>query len=178
MNLIRQISLAGGIAAAIFLLSSAATAQDLYVYPAQGQSDQQLADDRYACHLWAVRESDFDPSQFGEVAPPRTVRVPVPENKADGAAEKGAIAGAVVGAVIGAHNDEVGEGVVVGAVVGAITGAAIEEHGEHEAREIARAEAQRRAEEIGQTRAEGLLRRSDYRRALTACLQGRGYSVR
>lgn len=162
----------------IFLLSYAASAQDLFIYPAQRQSDQLLADDRYACHLWAVRESDFDPSRFGEVAPPRIVRVPVPENQADGAAEKGAIVGALAGAVIGAHNDEIGEGAVIGMVVGAITGAAIEERGGNEAQELARAEAQGRAEEIRQTKAERLLRRSDYRRALTACLQGRGYSVR
>ncbi|HWL62809.1 MAG TPA: DUF6515 family protein [Steroidobacteraceae bacterium] len=36
-------------------------AQDLYVYPAQGQSEQQQADDRYECHRWAVSETDYDP---------------------------------------------------------------------------------------------------------------------
>jgi hypothetical protein len=35
--------------------------QDIFVYPAQGQSETQLADDRYACHRWAVRESGYDP---------------------------------------------------------------------------------------------------------------------
>lgn len=34
---------------------------DLYVYPARGQSEQQLADDRYECHQWAVKESRYDP---------------------------------------------------------------------------------------------------------------------
>lgn len=178
MNSIWQTCRAGGIIVVIILLGFTASAQDLFVYPAQGQSDELLTDDRYACHLWAVRESQFDPSQLGGVVPPRSVRVRVPENEADGAAGKGAIAGALAGAVIGAHNDEIGEGALIGAVVGSITGAAVEEHGENEAQELARAEAQRRAEEIGQDRAERLLRRSDYGRALTACLQGRGYSVR
>ncbi len=36
-------------------------AQDLYIYPAQGQSGQQQADDRYECHRWAVSETDYDP---------------------------------------------------------------------------------------------------------------------
>ena len=36
-------------------------AQDLYIYPAQGQSEQQQADDRYECHRWAVSETDYDP---------------------------------------------------------------------------------------------------------------------
>lgn len=35
--------------------------QDLYIYPAQGQSEQQQADDRYECHRWAVQESGYDP---------------------------------------------------------------------------------------------------------------------
>jgi hypothetical protein len=34
---------------------------DLYIYPANGQSEQQQADDRYACHRWAVDQSDYDP---------------------------------------------------------------------------------------------------------------------
>lgn len=35
--------------------------QDLYIYPAQGQTEQQQADDRYECHRWAVHESGYDP---------------------------------------------------------------------------------------------------------------------
>ncbi len=34
---------------------------DLYIYPAQGQSEQQQADDRYDCHRWAVDQTDYDP---------------------------------------------------------------------------------------------------------------------
>ncbi|MGC4028981.1 MAG: hypothetical protein QM696_08930 [Steroidobacteraceae bacterium] len=36
---------------------------ELYVYPAQGQSEQQQADDRYECHRWAVGETGYDPVQ-------------------------------------------------------------------------------------------------------------------
>ncbi len=28
---------------------------------ARGQSEQQQADDRYQCHRWAAKESDYDP---------------------------------------------------------------------------------------------------------------------
>lgn len=34
---------------------------DLYIYPARGQSEQQQADDRYECHRWAASESKYDP---------------------------------------------------------------------------------------------------------------------
>jgi hypothetical protein len=35
---------------------------DLYIYPKEGQSQEQQADDRYACHAWGVEETGFDPS--------------------------------------------------------------------------------------------------------------------
>ena len=34
----------------------------LYVYPAAGQSEQQTADDRYECHVWAADRSGHDPT--------------------------------------------------------------------------------------------------------------------
>ncbi|MGB5353009.1 MAG: glycine zipper domain-containing protein [Woeseia sp.] len=164
---------------AIFvLLSQAARSQDIYVYPANEQTDAQLAEDRYRCHRWAVDESGFDPSQFDEVVAPRMVKVPVPRNEAKGAANKGAVSGAVVGAVIGSHDGDAAEGAVIGAVLGTMAGAAIEEQGRREAREKAEAEARRVADEIAQSTAEMALRKSNYRRALTACLEGSGYTVR
>lgn len=36
---------------------------ELYVYPRNGQSEQQTATDRFECHRWAVDQSHFDPSQ-------------------------------------------------------------------------------------------------------------------
>jgi hypothetical protein len=35
---------------------------ELFVYPNAGQSEEQQADDRYACHRWAVEETGYDPS--------------------------------------------------------------------------------------------------------------------
>lgn len=35
----------------------------LYVYPAAGQSETQLADDKYQCHVWAADQSGYDPTQ-------------------------------------------------------------------------------------------------------------------
>jgi len=39
--------------------------ESLFVYPRQGQSDEQMANDRYECHRWAVEETGFDPSNLG-----------------------------------------------------------------------------------------------------------------
>lgn len=167
-----------GLVAIGLVLSPVANSQDIYVYPSDGQSDEQLAEDRYACHTWAVKESGFDPSLFKGVAPLRTVKVPVPPNEAEGAAAKGAIAGAVAGGIVGSRGHDTAEGVVIGAVLGTLAGSAIEEQGQQEAKAKAEAEARQEAEEIAKNKTELALRKSNYQRALTACLEGRGYTVR
>ena len=37
--------------------------EQLFIYPKQGQSEQQQANDRYDCHRWAVDQTDFDPTE-------------------------------------------------------------------------------------------------------------------
>lgn len=37
-------------------------AMSLFVYPKNGQTQQQTADDRYQCHQWAVGQTGFDPT--------------------------------------------------------------------------------------------------------------------
>ena len=36
---------------------------DVYVYPRNGQSDQQTSTDRFECHTWAVTQTGFDPTR-------------------------------------------------------------------------------------------------------------------
>ena len=43
--------------------------EDIFVYPREGQGEEQLAFDRYECHRWASDETGFDPTQpWGGVA--------------------------------------------------------------------------------------------------------------
>ncbi len=35
----------------------------LYVYPQNGQSEEQQSSDRYECHQWANLQTGFDPTQ-------------------------------------------------------------------------------------------------------------------
>jgi hypothetical protein len=143
----------------------------VYVYPTGGQSPEQLDRDRYECHMWSVREAGFDPSRE-HVAPHQRVEVvSMPPNGTSTVA--GAATGAVVGAAVSSpHN--AGGGAVVGAVAGAILGAAAD---------ASRQEQADRAEERieqRQTRSQVQFeqRASDYRRAISACLEGRGYTVK
>lgn len=38
-------------------------ADELFIYPKEGQDEKQQADDRYACHRWGVEQSSYDPTQ-------------------------------------------------------------------------------------------------------------------
>jgi hypothetical protein len=41
----------------------------IFIYPRKGQSEKQQADDRYACHRWAVGQTGYDPTR-----PPSAIR--------------------------------------------------------------------------------------------------------
>lgn len=42
--------------------NDSAASDQLYIYPKQGQSDQQQATDRYDCHRWGVSQTQYDPT--------------------------------------------------------------------------------------------------------------------
>jgi hypothetical protein len=39
---------------------------DVYVYPRNGQNEQQTSNDRYECHSWAVNQTGFDPTRAAQ----------------------------------------------------------------------------------------------------------------
>lgn len=45
-------------------------ASQLYIYPKNGQTQDQQAQDRYECHSWATGQTGFDPTQPGGGVPP------------------------------------------------------------------------------------------------------------
>jgi len=148
---------------------AAALASNVYFYPAQGQSAQQQDRDKYECHTWAVQQSGFDPSAPN--APPH-MRVVVAPGPPPGA---GVAAGAVTGAVLGAAVSrpwEAGQGALIGALAGAAIGGIAESAAAQQQQLSASANA-------SNARAAELERQaSNYRRAISACLEARGYNVR
>ena len=142
----------------------------LMVYPAQGQSPQQLDKDRYECHTWAVMQSGFDPSS-AQVPPSERVVVQ-PANPPGTNTAVGAIAGALIGAAIGGPRNA-GAGLVVGGVTGAAIGASADSSEQAQAR-AAQQQANAAYAQSYQANEAGY---HNYRRAITACLVGRGYTV-
>ena len=142
----------------------------VYFYPTKGQSPAQQDRDRYECHLWAVKQSGYDPAQAA-LAPHQRVEVrSATPPGADTAA--GAVTGAVVGSIIAGPHDH-GQGLVFGAITGAMMGAASEQAKQEQA-----ARMQQHYDAKDAQRYAVLERHArDYRRAMSACLEGRGYNV-
>ena len=143
----------------------------VYAYPQQGQTPEQTDRDRYDCHEWAVKQTGFDPSAPGTPPHDRVVVASGPPPGTNTAI--GAVAGALLGAVIAGPRDA-----GFGAVAGGITGAAIGSTGD-----AANAEAQRdqvRAIRAQDARQAAIIdqKATNYRRAISACLEGRGYTVK
>jgi hypothetical protein len=135
----------------------------MYVYPAQGQTEDQLQRDRYECHTWAVQQSGFDPSKPGQGYSTVVVAPPPGTGTATGA-----LGGAILGSILAGPRDS-GFGLLFGAATGAIVGSAVDANNQQQV-----AQAQRQAyEESAAQRAQV----QAYRRAVTTCLQGRGYTV-
>lgn len=143
----------------------------MYFYPERGQDGAQQDRDRYECYRWAVRETGVDPGMTPTSQPRRAgPGVPPPPNGADVVA--GAATGAVMGAVVSSPR-HAGENAVIGAIFGAMVGAAAQESRQ---RAYEQAEArQAQAQAAAQARARVPL--DNFRRAMSACMGGRGYRV-
>lgn len=142
--------------------------QDLIVYPAKGQSQDQMEKDKYECYSWAKGQTGFDP-----MAMPTATR-PAPRSSgastAGGAVSGGAV-GALGGLAIGAIAGNSKRGAAIGAASGALFGGA-RSHSKKKHDEQARKQWEN--EQVNNY-ARG---RSEYNRAFGACLEGRGYTVK
>ncbi|MEZ5473943.1 MAG: hypothetical protein R3E72_02950 [Steroidobacteraceae bacterium] len=153
---------------------AAAPAQPLPVtqvifYPAANQSSEQQRRDRYECYRWAVAQTGFDPSR-PQLAPHQRVEV-VPAASGQNTAA-GVVTGAVLGAAVARPRDA-GVGAVIGAVAGAIVGASADAAQAQRAQHVRQRYDTRNEQQAAALDAQAI----NYRRAMTACLEGRNYRV-
>ncbi len=148
---------------------------DVYAYPLHSQPPEQQDRDHYECSVWATQQTGFDPSAPG-VPPHDRVRVVSAGPPPGTNTAIGAVAGAILGAAIAPRWQTAG-GALAGAVVGGAIGSAGDaanaqaNYSNLQAAQAASAQNRRAAAQQEQ-------KAGDYRRALSACLDGRGYSVR
>jgi hypothetical protein len=149
----------------VLFFAGIALAQDPIFFPAKGQSQEQMEKDKLSCYQWARNETGFDPMQ----AP--TASTPPPQQQArSGGALRGAAAGAGVGALVKRSGSR-SKGAATGAVVGGVLGGARQARQTRQDDKASQQWEQQQANEYAQ-------KRNTYNRALSACMESKGYTVK
>jgi hypothetical protein len=153
---------------------SLADSAGVMVYPSKGQSADQQAQDEAQCFAWARDQSGYDPMN-----PPPPPTAPLASREHPGDVARGAVGGAAVGAaggaLIGAIAGNAGKGAGIGAATGLLAGG-LHAHAADE-REVEREKAQAQASVDEQRAARQELVRK-FRRAMSVCLEARGYATK
>ncbi len=138
-----------------------ASAQEVVVYPAQGQDQDQQGADEYQCYGWSRDRSGFDPMAAPTASSPR------PQQGAPkGGLVRGGVGGAVIGGIIGGSS-----GAKKGAASGAVLGGVRRSSQNRKQKKAQDQWEQDQARQYNQGR-------SNYNRNFAACMEGRGYTVR
>jgi uncharacterized protein HemX len=158
---VAQVLMAAIVLVPLWWASPPAAGQQVYIYPNQGQSAQQQSRDRYECHSWAVQQTGVDPTA------PQMAQTTPPPGAPQGQVLRGAAGGAALGAVGGAIAGDAGQGAAIGAATGGLFGGMKR-----------RSHARQEEQAVAQQQAATGQQHAAYERALSACLAGRGYTVR
>ena len=156
----------------IIFYAGQVSGQDPIIYPARGQTLEQMEMDRFECHSFAKQQSGFDPTQTPPPAPVAPYQPP-PGTAARGVVRGGA-GGAALGAAIGGIADGwsgAGKGAAIGALTGGIFGGL-----RSQARNARSAWTQQQY--AAQQAAQYQQKLDTYNRAFSVCLEAKGYAVR
>jgi len=150
-------------------MPSRASQVGLYVFPSAGQTKGVQLSEEQQCYDWAHQQTGVDPTT---VTANTDSAAKAAGDKAasatQGAAVGGAARGAAAGALIGAAAGDAGKGAAIGAAAGAVGGR----------RAKKRAEAQ--AEQGGANQAVAVANDKvvQFKKAMSVCLEGKGYTVK
>lgn len=160
-NRVSMLLMALGIGAAVaWVPAPPASSQELFIYPAKGQSPAQESQDKGACMEWATNQTGYNPA-FAS-GPGRAPEMGSPMGGAFGGAARGAALGAVGGAIGG----NAGKGAAIGAAAGGLFGMMRQ-----------RERYQQEMSYYGAEQSRAAAQRANFQKAYAACLQGRGYVV-
>jgi hypothetical protein len=156
--------------ATILLLTGSALAQEMVIYPSQGQSNEQMEQDKFQCYSWSKNESGFDPMALPTASEPPPAKE-APKGGVARGAVRGTLLGGAVGKIAGSSKSDTRTGLKAGAATGALVG------GMRRNSQVREEDQQRKNWEQQQVNqyAQG---RTNYNRAYAACMEGRGYSVK
>jgi hypothetical protein len=140
----------------------------LYVFPAKEQTAQQQSGDETYCYGWAKTSSGIDPANIKAQAPDAQTAEKAADSATQGARAGGAAKGAAAGAVIGAIAGDAGTGAAIGAASGVMAGGS--------ARRQARRDAKAQSAQMAQASVEQ--QKAAYNKAFSACMEGKGYTIK
>lgn len=155
------------------LVAGPALADDLFIYPKTGQSEEQQSRDKYECHAWAAKETGFDPSAPPAVSTTTTTTAAAATPTREGGAVRGAAIGAIGGAIAG----DAGKGAAIGAGVGAAGGAIRRADARHRQQAAQEQAATQQQQASAQQTAKIAKQRDRYNLARKTCLEARDYTV-
>jgi hypothetical protein len=147
-------------------MSGEVSAQDVFIYPQQGQSDEQMEKDKYECYTWSKKQTGFDPMKV-----PTATEAPPQQGAKKGGLVKGAVRGGVAGLAIGAIAGDAGQGAAIGAAAGGLFGGMRRQDQKKKQEQAEQHWAQEQSQQYAYNR-------NSYDRAYAACLEGRDYTVK
>lgn len=148
--------------AVVLISGTPAEAQQPIVYPSKGQTPELQKKDQAECNAWAQQTTGVDPLALAQ----QSANQPAPSGP-QGERARGAVRGAAAGAAIGAVAGDAGKGAAIGATAGTLRGGA-------QQRQQANAAQQQQQQSQQQTQ-QSL---ATYSRAVNACMEGRGYTIK
>jgi len=161
VQLTKKITCAAVCTLFVYFGVAASSIAEPIVYPAKGQSQQQQTKDQGECSQWAIQQTGVDPAQLA--AESSSGEVYEKHHNALGGAARGALLGVVGGAIAG----DAGKGAAIGAGIGAVGGAM-----------RGRQDLEMQHQVYANAHAEQQAQLQQYDRAYSACLSGRGYTVK
>jgi hypothetical protein len=134
----------------------------LYVFPSKDQTKEVQDADEMACYNWAKEQSGIDP-----INPPE-VQAQQVDTSPDGTAVRTAARGAAAGAAIGAIAGDAGKGAAIGAAAGGMGGVRAKRMGD--------AQQQQQANQAATAQEQAMI--DSFKKAFSACMEGKGYTVK
>jgi Glycine zipper len=141
----------------------------LFVYPAKGQSKELETREEQICYVWATNQTGIDPTKISVNADSAAqAGKDAAASDAGAAGLRGAGRGAAGGAVIGAIAGDAGTGAAIGAVAGGARGRQAKKQAEKQG-------AQQGAQ---QASAQAAQQTDTFKKGMSSCLEGKGYTVK
>ena len=142
--------------------TSISSSLGLYVFPAKDQTKETQEADESTCYKWAIEQTGIDPLN------PPEVQAAAVDTSPDGTAVRSAARGAAAGAAIGAIAGDAGKGAAIGAAAGGMGGMRAKRVGDAQQQQHAQASASQQSAEL----------MNQYKKAYSACMEGKGYTVK